>query len=154
GGPEDVLTEVTSWVAGQRTVALTRDRTGAPAPGDLLVTRSDDRALLAVRSGSAVLVGADVVVPAGCEVQELPERLRLLSPAERASFEVASSEPQTTTRPSVAIVIPVHNAAAELARCLESLQRNTTWPAELVLVDDASTEPAIDQLLAETVASG
>ena len=52
-------------------------------------------------------------------------------------------------QPPVAIVVPIHNAAAALRRCLASLARHTTWPAELWLIDDASTEPEVDRVLAE-----
>jgi GT2 family glycosyltransferase/glycosyltransferase involved in cell wall biosynthesis len=42
--------------------------------------------------------------------------------------------------PQVTIVIPVHNAAAQVRRCLEALARNTPAPAEALIVDDASTD--------------
>jgi GT2 family glycosyltransferase len=49
----------------------------------------------------------------------------------------------------VAIVIPVHNAPRELTACLEALVRNTTYPATVVLVDDASTDPEVETVLAQ-----
>ena len=49
----------------------------------------------------------------------------------------------------VTIVVPIHNAREDLERCLEALVRNTTAPAELLLVDDASTDPGIGDLLSE-----
>ncbi|MBD0426217.1 glycosyltransferase [Aquisalinus flavus] len=48
----------------------------------------------------------------------------------------------------VTIVIPVHNAARQFEACLESIFRHTTHPARLVIVDDASTDPAIGEILA------
>lgn len=50
--------------------------------------------------------------------------------------------------PPVTIVVPIHNAREDLERCLEALARNTTAPTELLLVDDASTDPGIGELLA------
>lgn len=50
-------------------------------------------------------------------------------------------------RVPVSVVIPIHNAAAELERCVESVLCHTTGPARLILVDDASTQPEIAALL-------
>jgi O-antigen biosynthesis protein len=47
----------------------------------------------------------------------------------------------------ISIVIPVHNAPAELRRCLDAVIRNTDVPAELLVIDDASTDPAVAGLL-------
>lgn len=46
----------------------------------------------------------------------------------------------------VDVVVPVYNAAADLARCVESVLTNTTGCYRLVLIDDASTDPAIAAL--------
>jgi GT2 family glycosyltransferase/glycosyltransferase involved in cell wall biosynthesis len=43
----------------------------------------------------------------------------------------------------VSIVVPIHNAAEDVARCVESVLRHTTGRARLLLIDDASTDPAI-----------
>jgi len=48
---------------------------------------------------------------------------------------------------SVTVVIPVHNAYAELHRCLWALARHTTYPASLLLIDDASTDPRVGEPL-------
>ena len=48
----------------------------------------------------------------------------------------------------VAIIIPIYNAAEDLGRCLQALGRNTTWPARLILIDDASSDPAVSAQLA------
>jgi GT2 family glycosyltransferase/glycosyltransferase involved in cell wall biosynthesis len=45
--------------------------------------------------------------------------------------------------PPIDIVIPVYNAAADLERCVESVLANTAGEFTLVLIDDASTDPAI-----------
>ncbi|MDB5413561.1 MAG: hypothetical protein JWR10_1896 [Rubritepida sp.] len=50
-------------------------------------------------------------------------------------------------RPRVSVVIPIHNAAAALEACLASVLAHTAAPARLILVDDASTEPAVAGLL-------
>lgn len=51
--------------------------------------------------------------------------------------------------PPVAIVIAIHNAADDLARCLDSVIRHTTGAARLILIDDASTDPAVAGVLAQ-----
>ena len=48
--------------------------------------------------------------------------------------------------PPVTVVIPVFNAAEVLELCLASVARNTTG-AELLIIDDASTDPRIAPLL-------
>ena len=48
----------------------------------------------------------------------------------------------------VAIVVPVHNAAALVERCLAAVLAHTRGRARLILIDDASTDPAIAPLLA------
>lgn len=49
--------------------------------------------------------------------------------------------------PAVGIILPVHDAPEELGRCLWALARNTTHPAELIVIDDASSDPRIEPLL-------
>lgn len=49
----------------------------------------------------------------------------------------------------LSIVVPVHNAPEALAECLDSVIGQTTFPAELLIIDDASTDPAIAPLLAQ-----
>jgi GT2 family glycosyltransferase/glycosyltransferase involved in cell wall biosynthesis len=50
--------------------------------------------------------------------------------------------------PRVAVIVPIHNAAADLARCVEAVLRHTTGAARLILINDASTDPAVAALLA------
>ncbi|MDB5376578.1 MAG: hypothetical protein JWR00_1024, partial [Rubritepida sp.] len=50
-------------------------------------------------------------------------------------------------RPRVAVVIPIHNAAEALRECLASVIAQTAAPARLILVDDASTDPAVTDIL-------
>ena len=49
--------------------------------------------------------------------------------------------------PSIAIVVPIHNAPQSLQRCIAALERWTPRSARLILIDDASTDPAIGALL-------
>lgn len=49
---------------------------------------------------------------------------------------------------AVTVIIPIHNAADDLARCIEAVLRHTTGPTSLLLIDDASTDPGIGKLLA------
>ena len=48
---------------------------------------------------------------------------------------------------AVAIVVPVYNGAAEAQRCLAALARHRPPASTIVLVDDASPDPAIAPLL-------
>ena len=45
------------------------------------------------------------------------------------------------------VVIAVHNAYDELARCFDSVLANTPEPHELLLIDDASTDDRVGPLL-------
>lgn len=40
----------------------------------------------------------------------------------------------------VSIIVPIHNAFDKVQTCVEAVFRNTTYPAELILIDDASTD--------------
>jgi GT2 family glycosyltransferase len=53
-----------------------------------------------------------------------------------------------TQLPPVAIVVPIYNAAASVRRCLAALARWTPAWAQWILVDDASSDPAIAEVLA------
>ena len=46
-----------------------------------------------------------------------------------------------------AVIIPVHNAADELARCLESVHSTVPAGSEVIVIDDASTDGAVTGLL-------
>lgn len=52
------------------------------------------------------------------------------------------------TGPAVTIIIPIYNAAEDLDRCVASVLRHTTGVARLLLIDDASPDPAVSQVLA------
>ena len=65
----------------------------------------------------------------------------------RAMRPISAPAASHTRREPVAIVIPIFNAAALVERCIESVVRWTSAPTTLILIDDASTDPAIDALL-------
>jgi O-antigen biosynthesis protein len=50
---------------------------------------------------------------------------------------------------SVDIVVPVYNAASDLTRCIESVLTHTRGDYRLMLIDDASTEGAVDAYFSE-----
>ena len=41
---------------------------------------------------------------------------------------------------SISVIVPVYNAAAYLEECVDSLVKQTYKPAEIILVDDGSTD--------------
>jgi GT2 family glycosyltransferase/glycosyltransferase involved in cell wall biosynthesis len=47
----------------------------------------------------------------------------------------------------VSIVVPVYNAVDDLHRCVDSVRRNTTFPSEILLIDDASPDPRVAEYL-------
>ncbi len=50
--------------------------------------------------------------------------------------------------PEVAIVVPVYNAPDLVQRCLDAVLAHTTGRARLIVIDDASPDPAVAPLLA------
>lgn len=42
--------------------------------------------------------------------------------------------------PLISVIIPVYNVAKYVRRCIESVERQTYWPLEVILVDDGSTD--------------
>lgn len=48
----------------------------------------------------------------------------------------------------IAIVIPIYNAADAVERCIASVLAHTTGNSRLILIDDASSDPAIAPLIA------
>src|SRR5690606_14370378 len=51
--------------------------------------------------------------------------------------------------PLPVLIIPVFNAADSLRLCLQSVARHSTGIGQVLLINDASTDPAIDELLSE-----
>ncbi|MBE7211151.1 MAG: glycosyltransferase [Gluconacetobacter diazotrophicus] len=76
-----------------------------------------------------------------------PDSTITLPPVPTADTGFAHVQADAKDRP-VCVIIPIHNAAADLARCLASLAHRVTMPARLILVEDCSTDPAIEPILA------
>ena len=66
----------------------------------------------------------------------------LLDPAQRVPFGVDAAAHD------VAIVVPVYNAPLLVERCLDAVLAHTTGRARLIVIDDASPDPAVAPLLA------
>ncbi len=67
--------------------------------------------------------------------------LSLPLPTDRQGLLCAADEPQEPAHPTVDIVVCVHDALADVRRCLASLLDVTGRRFRLVLVDDGSAEP-------------
>jgi GT2 family glycosyltransferase/glycosyltransferase involved in cell wall biosynthesis len=67
--------------------------------------------------------------------------LSLPLPADRRGLLCAIDEPQEPQRPSVDVVVCVHDALEDVRRCLSSLLNVTERRFRLILVDDGSAEP-------------
>lgn len=50
--------------------------------------------------------------------------------------------------PEISVVIPVYNGQAHIAKTLDSVLRQTCKPAEIIVVNDGSTDATLDVLLA------
>lgn len=83
-----------------------------------------------------------------------------LPDGQRVDTEIraAAAEPRrhTTTAPippeDVAIIVPVHNAAEDVATCIDRLAAHTPEGVEILFIDDASPDPAISGLMARAAA--
>lgn len=92
--------------------------------------------------------------PAGAPPPEdttvaVPERESKAPGDRRLAVTPLTFDPTTTpfTEP-VTLVIPVHDSPDEVRRCLDAVVRNTTSPARLIVVDDASRLDETKELLA------
>src|SRR5438874_596996 len=54
----------------------------------------------------------------------------------------SSATPQSSATP-IDVVVPVYNAAADLARCVQSVLDHSSGDWRLLLIDDASPDPSI-----------
>lgn len=52
-----------------------------------------------------------------------------------------------TKQNKISIIIPVYNAADDFRLCLECLFEHTTVPSQLIIINDASTDPQISHIL-------
>jgi glycosyltransferase involved in cell wall biosynthesis len=75
-------------------------------------------------------------------------------PAEPRGADVLPATTRTpgAALPAVTVVIPVQDDADALLECLTALAEHTSFPASLLLIDDASTDPGVERLL-ESVAT-
>lgn len=70
---------------------------------------------------------------------------------ERGKFsQICVNPPIQSLEMKVVIIIPVFNAYDPVRQCIDSVIQHTTGNAELLLINDASTDPRIKTLLAET----
>jgi GT2 family glycosyltransferase/glycosyltransferase involved in cell wall biosynthesis len=140
--------------AHQDDVALARERGWTAANGRIegATLLSPDGASLALHSQLSAYARARLAMSEQLASLRDPTTSPLEgatppSPARRPV--TAAVAPVPTESDLVSIIVPIHNAGDELRRCLTSLARFTTWPAELLLIDDASTDPEIGELLAQ-----
>ncbi len=65
-----------------------------------------------------------------------------------ARTPTTNTSPESTSEAMlVDIVVPIHNAPYVLRDCLDALGRNTDLPSHLILVDDRSDDPQIEEIL-------
>ncbi len=108
----------------------------------------DWRTLAEVDALEAALTGeASIRHRAG--MRELDEWLGTGPPAPvmGAAARARPAAPLPYPGSRVTVVIPVHNALAELRGCFDALVRTTAVPARLLFVDDASFDPAVAHAL-------
>ncbi len=85
------------------------------------------------------LRGRAIPVPGG---PGIPDPRWMLTEISRIRRSKARSAPKAPSDyPLTSLVIPIHNALAELKMCLRSIRRNTPQPHEIILVDNASDAP-------------
>lgn len=60
--------------------------------------------------------------------------------------QTAGQSPDTTGSPQVSVVIPNWNGAEHLPTCLDSLRRQTVEDAEVIVVDNGSTDGSLELL--------
>lgn len=65
---------------------------------------------------------------------------------------VVSPDDRPSPTPLISVIVPARNEARNIRRCVEALLAQTYTPAEIVVVDDRSTD-ATAQILAEIVSS-
>jgi GT2 family glycosyltransferase len=110
-------------------------------------------------SGHAQLALTPRVARNGSALSETPLGIEIGNPGLRHGCEpIALAAPIDTESlcnidnaalpGEIAIIVPVYNAPAAVARCLASVLKHTTGNARLIVIDDASTDPAITPLLA------
>lgn len=71
-----------------------------------------------------------------------------LTPLDRHAEKYLAHDAERALAVPTTILVPVFNAGAMVARCLAALREHTPAGAQLLLIDDASTDPAVAPLLA------
>jgi GT2 family glycosyltransferase len=118
---------------GQASLALPLLPNGRDRINLQLCANGAEAAAVSLQAGRAGLARANDVLP--------PAPLR-----EQDYVDVAANADALAC--DVAIVVPVYNAPAAVAACLDSVIAQTRGAARLIVIDDASTDPAIAPLLA------
>lgn len=120
---------------------------------DIVVARDDQNALELTSLGiNRVCVKAGKLGAIVEGVRASPQRgvVNLTQPYRESILHgYSSSSPVEPLVPDIAvdIVVPVHNAARDLSNCLDLLRSNTDLPSHLILVDDCSSDPHIQEIL-------
>lgn len=76
--------------------------------------------------------------------------VRAASPVSAVAAEGFRVSRALGDKPRVSIVVPVYNHSAYLEQCLRSALSQSWENLEIVVVDDASSEPEVEQILART----
>ena len=74
------------------------------------------------------------------------EHRRPIPPLRRDEAPLQDLNVTRNAYPETVIIIPIYNAADDVEQCLESVVAQTTAPAHLILIDDASPDPRISEL--------
>ena len=124
---------------------------------DQQLRRAMGRAAAAATSGLSLTRAAISMVAALGRLRGHGAQTRLIAPPARRRARpprvpvtpVVSPDAALSVRPDVAptILVPIHNAADDVERCLSSVVRNTTGAVRLLLIDDASTQPEVKEIL-------
>ncbi|MGH8935808.1 MAG: glycosyltransferase [Acidimicrobiia bacterium] len=89
--------------------------------------------------------------PAAEERPTLPAPTRPVPAARRTPIPDETLD-SLRNLPPVTVIIPVHNALEDLRSCLDAVARNTTASAEILVIDDASTDPRMGPFLEQVAA--
>lgn len=102
------------------------------------------------RGPSVDVIGVDAIAGARC-AYSVPERRRgqfMLTPTERDEV-VSSAQPAPQALPKVSVCVVTYNHAKFIEVCLQSLvDQDTSFPFEVIVSDDASTDGTGELILA------
>lgn len=85
----------------------------------------------------------------GRELRGSPVKAELHRVQDIGLLPAAVSRTMLSTGPErgIAVVVPVYNAPDEVASCIRSLIEHTTLPARIIVLDDASPDPRVSEIL-------